>query len=471
VAKRQPPAVLLPSTYAALLHMLQPAGAGVRRNPQLACLAAVVLGHGLTDVDEWPLELALAYLEDAFGARVWVEQEACRPFVANLLTALPEDVSLRAKAAAAAGATPMDTDGGEPTDPATDGDAGAAVAAGKVASKPGGLTQTITAGNGPPASVVTAAAVAAARPRFAGAECKEAVRDRCVFLLRAFMNTPAAKENPRVALRLLALGAAYPQGRQIAASVLGTHLNSNQNFRSAKALLDKVVEHTATVADEDLAAVELLLKMHLKPMHAQLYSDMIVRLVGARVEYCSIVLRHFLHQVSPTVSLSLYLSLCLSHWASLCLSHWASTVSLTVSLPLSPTVSPTTVSHRVSPPPHPGRGVQEPHAPARHPHRRGGDGTRRGRGCGGGAGVASAGAGGGRRDKTPRAWPPCVCVRERERAWARSLVVHSHGRVSSWFIHMGVCPRTTFIWACVLVVDSHGRVSSWLIHMGVCPRG
>jgi len=59
VAKRHPSAVLLPDTYAALLGMLQPAGAGVRRNPQLACLAAVVLGHGLTQVDNWPIELAL----------------------------------------------------------------------------------------------------------------------------------------------------------------------------------------------------------------------------------------------------------------------------------------------------------------------------------------------------------------------------------------------------------------------------
>jgi hypothetical protein len=59
VAKLHPAAVLLPNTYAALLSMLQPAGAGVRRNPQLACLAAVVLGHGLAHIDAWPIELAL----------------------------------------------------------------------------------------------------------------------------------------------------------------------------------------------------------------------------------------------------------------------------------------------------------------------------------------------------------------------------------------------------------------------------
>lgn len=62
VAKRRPSAVLLPNTYAALLSMLQPAGAGVRRNPQLACLAAVVLGHGLNHVDAWPIDLALVHV-------------------------------------------------------------------------------------------------------------------------------------------------------------------------------------------------------------------------------------------------------------------------------------------------------------------------------------------------------------------------------------------------------------------------
>eukprot|EP00976_Prorocentrum_cordatum_P065546 1177942-Prorocentrum_minimum.AAC.4 len=34
---------------------------------------------------------AQAFLEDAFGLRVWVEQEQCKQFVANLLTAFPAD--------------------------------------------------------------------------------------------------------------------------------------------------------------------------------------------------------------------------------------------------------------------------------------------------------------------------------------------------------------------------------------------
>lgn len=47
--------------------------------------------------------------------------------------------------------------------------------------------------------------------------------------------------------------------------------------------------------EEDLQTVEILLKMHLKPMHAQLFSDMLARLSSRRLEYCALVLRHFMH--------------------------------------------------------------------------------------------------------------------------------------------------------------------------------
>lgn len=59
---------------------------------------------------------AQAYLEDAFGPRVWVEQDACRVFVANVRTAFPEEIkksnddkgAAPAPAAATAHPAPMD---------------------------------------------------------------------------------------------------------------------------------------------------------------------------------------------------------------------------------------------------------------------------------------------------------------------------------------------------------------------------
>jgi len=56
-----------------------------------------------------------------------------------------------------------------------------------------------------------------------------------------------------------------------------------------------VVQHTTTTATADLQTVETLLKMHLKPTHAQLFADMLMRLAGRRVEYAALVLRHFMH--------------------------------------------------------------------------------------------------------------------------------------------------------------------------------
>jgi hypothetical protein len=52
--------------------------------------------------------------------------------------------------------------------------------------------------------------------RFKREAALDAVCARYLELLKLFMATPAARENPRVAHRLLALGAKYPDARQVA---------------------------------------------------------------------------------------------------------------------------------------------------------------------------------------------------------------------------------------------------------------
>lgn len=43
--------------------------------------------HLLVVVQEWPVEFIQAFMDDALGARTWVEDAECKLFVDNLRTA------------------------------------------------------------------------------------------------------------------------------------------------------------------------------------------------------------------------------------------------------------------------------------------------------------------------------------------------------------------------------------------------
>lgn len=50
-------------------------------------LAANILWATHRNEPNWPLTFVEAYIEDSLGARVWVDHDACKPFVLNILTA------------------------------------------------------------------------------------------------------------------------------------------------------------------------------------------------------------------------------------------------------------------------------------------------------------------------------------------------------------------------------------------------
>jgi hypothetical protein len=61
----------------------------------------------------------------------------------------------------------------------------------------------------------------------------------------------------------------------VAAGVLESYLNSSLHFRGAKGLLERVLEHTTSLCAADLATVAALLAMRLKPVHNQLFNEVI----------------------------------------------------------------------------------------------------------------------------------------------------------------------------------------------------
>ena len=60
-----------------------------RKNPSIPVLCCGLLFNAHKDMAEWPLLFIQCYMEDAFNSRIWVDHEACRLFVLNLLTSLP----------------------------------------------------------------------------------------------------------------------------------------------------------------------------------------------------------------------------------------------------------------------------------------------------------------------------------------------------------------------------------------------
>ena len=57
----------------------------------LQVFAAAVLYSVLQHIDHWPIELMRVFAEDAFGQRVWIENEMCKDLVSNLYMSLREN--------------------------------------------------------------------------------------------------------------------------------------------------------------------------------------------------------------------------------------------------------------------------------------------------------------------------------------------------------------------------------------------
>lgn len=63
-------------------------------------------------------------------------------------------------------------------------------------------------------------------------------------------------------------GAGYEEVRVVASSMLETYLNNTVHLRAAKALLDRIVQHTRGTSDNDCQTVANLLALRITSMQA-----------------------------------------------------------------------------------------------------------------------------------------------------------------------------------------------------------
>lgn len=78
---------LIVEAFCSLLKRDMSASFKSKGNNSISILAANVLMSAYKDESNWPEVFVKAYIEDSLGERVWVDNDFCKPFVDNILTA------------------------------------------------------------------------------------------------------------------------------------------------------------------------------------------------------------------------------------------------------------------------------------------------------------------------------------------------------------------------------------------------
>ncbi|BBN11750.1 integrator complex subunit 1 [Marchantia polymorpha subsp. ruderalis] len=278
ISKKLPEAFSLPKTLKVLLGMLKsPNGiqSAAKRQIMLPVLACKLLNRAFAYEAQWPLKFVQIYLEDATGSRSWIEHEGCKEFVANILTAFPD-------ADAESSASPEDLTSTRLQD--SQGGSGEMAQGQAVKSEPS------VQGTMPYKS------------RYPLEEIRAQVRTEFLQALNQLLGSASTKDNPRQLLKLLMQGAGYEEVRVVASSMLETYLNNTVHLRAAKALLDRIVQHTRGTSDNDCQTVANLLALRItsmqapgqiKSLHGNIFGDMVTQLVRRRPEYATLALKTF----------------------------------------------------------------------------------------------------------------------------------------------------------------------------------
>ncbi|KAL2636269.1 hypothetical protein R1flu_007748 [Riccia fluitans] len=281
ISKKLPEAFALPKTLKVLLGFFRSPSGGqstLKRQPMLPIVASKLLNRAFASEPQWPLDFVQIYLEDAAGARSWIEHEGSKEFVANILTAFP-DVD------ADSSASPEDSSLSRLTD--SHGGSGEVVS-----------TQTVKID--PTATQVQG--TVHFKNRYLSEEIRAQVRSEFTQALNQLLGSASTKDNPRQLLKLLMQGAGYEEVRVVASSMIEAYLNNTVHLRGAKPLLDRIVQHTRSTSDNDCTTVHNLLALRItslqaigqiKPLHGNIFADMVTQLVRRRAEYATLALKTF----------------------------------------------------------------------------------------------------------------------------------------------------------------------------------
>eukprot|EP00873_Tetraselmis_striata_P000720 jgi/Tetstr1/420984/TSEL_012044.t1 len=268
ISKLAPAAFALPQSFELLLEMLQTKGAAgstlpsAKRTQVLALLAASLLQRSLDKAKAWPTELATAFMDDLFGPRFWAEHESAAELVANITTAFPN-------------AAPADKEKREQLPVQT-------------------VVSTGTANEG----LLRKARrdLSNVEPRYHNPVALRAVKDEFLGRLQSFVAATNARENIKNLMRILRLACCWPEGRAYAAAQMEGMLNNPSLFRSGQHILESLVASVSTTEPGDLAAVQSLVAMRLKPQHSQIFHRTLQTLCLAKPDYMQVALQYFCSQ-------------------------------------------------------------------------------------------------------------------------------------------------------------------------------
>ena len=282
----------------------------------LPTLAAVVLERAInaksSGVDaDWPLELAIAAVEDIFGSRIWVDNAQCCTFVSKLLTALT-GADLEDGGDAHIGDTRAQTAANERARANVSSTASAqeqqqqqqqqqeqqrlqtAKVKGAVAAV-SGADRNIgsVAGGAPPQYMVSSRAV------YRNADTVAKVRTLFMSQLRNLLAGKRPSDFTHNTFRLLTLATYFSEGRAMVSTFIESFLNTSNLSRLWRPLLDQLTLRLKTDDAHDLQAVANVIAMKIRGTNASLHNELVVHVASTRKEYGGIAIRLFAADISP----------------------------------------------------------------------------------------------------------------------------------------------------------------------------
>ncbi|XP_014230547.1 integrator complex subunit 1 [Trichogramma pretiosum] len=236
-------------------------------NPVIPVVISNVIMHGFNDKRDWPKDFIRIFIEDAIGERLWVDNEECKSFVDNILTAfntreppksvLQPEVGILTQKECPSPSTPMEDDNGS------------------------SLSQILGDKEKSDSSVI---------PRFANIQ--DFVEKTVVEIVKERLARSQPDTINRNLLKLLSSTCGIAEIRLIAVSKLENWLHNPKLMRSAQELLLYVCYNCTTHTQKDMEVINQLVKIRLKTKAViNLYINGVKELISLHPENLSTLFR------------------------------------------------------------------------------------------------------------------------------------------------------------------------------------
>eukprot|EP01103_Thecamoeba_quadrilineata_P004502 TRINITY_DN1423_c0_g1_i4.p1 TRINITY_DN1423_c0_g1~~TRINITY_DN1423_c0_g1_i4.p1 ORF type:complete len:1180 (-),score=244.91 TRINITY_DN1423_c0_g1_i4:530-4069(-) len=240
-----------------------------KRSSVLPILACNIFSRAYNQIPNWPIEFVKMYIEDAFGDRVWVDDECTTSFVENICTAFSD-------------LNPTDKPNSEKLERESDL---------SIEEMEDEIEEEVSGGSVQSEEPVVYNRYSDEKTR---AEIKTFILDTIHAHLKHY-SLPSHNDNPRNIIKFLIATSGYRRARVLASTHLDEWLNNTISYRFAKELLPKLVNSCSEASEDDINTVTNILKLKVKSLHSQLYLDNIAILLKKNREYPALALKHFIN--------------------------------------------------------------------------------------------------------------------------------------------------------------------------------